>query len=91
MFWSIKTAVIIDAIKRIDEEMSRVRQILPGMEYRHLPQQDKLNLLSAEREEVLFRLKAGKSRRFVQGIGTGVPRSYSGFGKGDCRICNPLS
>lgn len=38
-----------------------------------------------------FPPESRESRRFVQGIGTGVPRSFSGFGKGDCRICNPLS
>lgn len=77
---------IIDAIKRIDEEMSRVRQILPGMEYRHLPQQDKLNLLSAEREEVLFRLKAGKAEdlskalvRVFQGVSPVLAREIAGY------------
>lgn len=82
---------IIDAIKRIDEEMSRVRQILPGMEYRHLPQQDKLNLLSAERSEVLYRLQNGKTEelskalvRVFQGVSPVLAREIAGYATRYC-------
>ncbi len=43
---------ILDAVKRIDREMSGVRPILPGMSYTLPPQQEKCNLLQAEREEI---------------------------------------
>lgn len=36
---------IIDSIKRIDDEMSGVRPILPGMKYTLPPAQDKINIL----------------------------------------------
>ena len=35
--------IIIDAIKRIDEDKSRVRQILPKENYEYPPQQEKLD------------------------------------------------
>ncbi|MBC8586139.1 Rqc2 family fibronectin-binding protein [Youxingia wuxianensis] len=38
---------IIDSIKRITDEMSRVRPILPGMSYALLPAQEKLDPLTA--------------------------------------------
>lgn len=43
---------ILDAVKRIDREMSGVRPILPGMTYTLPPQQQKLNLLTAERAQI---------------------------------------
>ena len=45
---------IIDAIKRIDAEMSSVRQVLPGMTYQlPPPQPDKLDLRTTEAEKVV--------------------------------------
>lgn len=49
---------IIDALKRVDAEMSSQRLILPGLRYRLPPPQDKLCLLSCEADEVLGRLAA---------------------------------
>lgn len=43
---------ILDAVKRIDRDMSGVRPILPGMTYTLPPQQEKLNLLIAQRDEI---------------------------------------
>ena len=43
---------ILDAVKRIDRDMSGVRPILPGMTYTLPPQQEKLNLMTAKREEI---------------------------------------
>lgn len=43
---------ILDAVKRIDRDMSGVRPILPGMTYTLPPQQDKLNLLAAEKHQL---------------------------------------
>jgi len=77
---------IIDAIKRVDEEMSRVRQILPGMTYHPLEPQDKLNLLTAERSEIEARLKGGKDEelskalvRVFQGISPTLAREIAGY------------
>ena len=43
---------ILDAVKRIDRDMSGVRPSLPGMTYTLPPQQEKLNLLTAQRDEI---------------------------------------
>lgn len=47
---------IVDALKRVDAEMSSQRLILPGLRYALPPPQDKLCLLSCEADEVLARL-----------------------------------
>lgn len=47
---------IIDALKRVDAEMSSERLVLPGITYRTPPPQYKLCLLSAVPEQVLERI-----------------------------------
>ncbi|MCI8650235.1 MAG: fibronectin/fibrinogen-binding protein [Anaerotruncus sp.] len=47
---------IIDAVKRINDEMSRVRPILPGMSYTLVPAQDRLNIFTAAPAQVLERV-----------------------------------
>ena len=42
---------VLDSIKRVDPEMSRVRTVLPGVVYEAPPGQGKLNLFSASEEE----------------------------------------
>ncbi|WMJ23790.1 NFACT RNA binding domain-containing protein [Paludicola sp. MB14-C6] len=46
---------IIDSIKRITNEVSSVRMVLPGMSYQAPPAQDKLNLFTASMDEVIQR------------------------------------
>ncbi len=48
---------VIDSIKRIDEEMSSVRMVLPGLPYTLPPMQDKVNLLEEGSEGVLKALE----------------------------------
>lgn len=47
---------IIDSIKRVDEEMSRERMVLPGMKYTLPPRDERLNFLECEPEEIEKRL-----------------------------------
>lgn len=47
---------IIDALKRVDAEMTSGRLVLPGLPYRYPPAQEKLCLLEAEPEEILKRI-----------------------------------
>lgn len=49
---------IIDALKRVDAEMSSERLVLPGLLYRLPPPQDKLSMLDCTAEEVLERINA---------------------------------
>lgn len=50
--------IIIDSIKRVSNEMSGVRMVLPGMGYVLPPKQDKLNLLECDIDEVMERFNA---------------------------------
>ena len=43
---------VIDSIKRIDDTMSSVRPILPGVHYTLPPAQDKLNLIESTPEQI---------------------------------------
>ncbi|MCI7352088.1 MAG: NFACT RNA binding domain-containing protein [Ruminococcus sp.] len=43
---------IIDSIKRVDEEMSRERPVLPGMRYEAPPRDDRLSLFTCTREQL---------------------------------------
>lgn len=48
---------IVDAIKRIDFSRSEVRQILPAFPYTPPPAQDKCDLLTAQTEEIIEKIK----------------------------------
>jgi predicted ribosome quality control (RQC) complex YloA/Tae2 family protein len=52
---------ILDAIKHIDETMSAVRQIFPGMRYELPPQQNKLNLLEVPARAVTEKILSQKA------------------------------
>lgn len=47
---------VVDSIKRVDLSTSSVRQILPGIEYKLPPKQDKLCLENVRAEEVVQRI-----------------------------------
>lgn len=49
--------IIIDALKRVDAEMSSQRLVLPGLQYRLPPPQNKRNLLKCTAEEIFSDLK----------------------------------
>lgn len=49
--------VIIDSVKRIDENTSQIRQVLPGIKYVSPPPQNKLNIFSDDINEIKDRIK----------------------------------
>jgi predicted ribosome quality control (RQC) complex YloA/Tae2 family protein len=55
------TFKIIDSVKRVYEDMSRVRQILPGMSYDYPPIQDKVNPLESTKEDFYNLIKASNN------------------------------
>ena len=59
---------IIDSIKRIDGEMSSVRQILPGMEYTLPPAQNKLTLSECTSAQVLERMHEGRDTELSKSL-----------------------
>lgn len=60
---------IIDAVKRIDAEMSSVRQILPGMTYQlPPPQPDKLDLRTVSAAQIVERVAASGGREVSKAL-----------------------
>lgn len=59
---------IVDAIKRVDEDMSSVRRILPGVTYQAPEGQGKLNLLTAPFEEVILRVESKKNTELSRAL-----------------------
>ncbi len=58
---------IIDSLKRVDEEMSSERLVLPGLPYRAPPPQNKLSLLEATPEQVLAAMERAPRQRELAG------------------------
>ncbi|MGN0520256.1 MAG: NFACT family protein [Candidatus Fimenecus sp.] len=82
---------ILDAVKRVDETKSSVREVLPGCTYVLPPRQDKINLLSETVEQAAARVKLQKnqqlSKAFMQsleGISPIVSRELAHLSAGDC-------
>lgn len=53
---------IIDAIRHVGHDMSRVREVLPGLAYQAPPAQDKLDFCAFTKEEAQMRLSALSGR-----------------------------
>lgn len=77
---------VIDSIKRIDDSMSSVRPILPGIRYTLPPAQDKLDLITSTPEQVRERICSGKDALLskailsaVQGVSPIVCREISNY------------
>lgn len=49
----VRDGRVIDSIKRITDDISSVRRVLPGIQYEAPPRQDRICLLTAEPQEVL--------------------------------------
>ena len=77
---------VIDSIKRIDDTMSSVRPILPGVRYTLPPAQDKLDLIDVTPEQIEQRLRTGKDTPLskallsaVQGVSPIVCREIANY------------
>ncbi|WP_298529346.1 NFACT family protein [uncultured Ruminococcus sp.] len=77
---------VIDSIKRVDEDMSRERLVLPGMRYEFPPRDDRLNFLTAESEEMISALRAVNNAelskaliRVFEGISPILAREWTFF------------
>lgn len=81
-----ETGRVIDSIKRIDDTMSSVRPILPGVRYTLPPAQDKLDLIDCTPEQIEAKLRAGKDTPLskallsaVQGVSPIVCREIANY------------
>ena len=77
---------VIDSIKRVDEDMSRERLVLPGMRYEFPPRDDRLNFLTAEPDEMVSALRAVNNAelskaliRVFEGISPILAREWTFF------------
>ena len=58
----INDGIIIDALKKIGTNSSRVRTVLPNQIYQLPPAQDKLDIFACDAEKILERIQADDSR-----------------------------
>ena len=72
----LSDGVIVDALKKIGTNSSRVRTVLPNQAYQMPPAQDKLDIFSSDVENILARIKADESARLDKAI----MNSCQGFG-----------
>ncbi len=77
---------VVDSIKRVDEDMSRERLVLPGMRYEFPPRDDRLNFLTAEPEQIVNALRAVNNAelskaliRVFEGISPILAREWTFF------------
>ncbi|MBR0287727.1 MAG: NFACT family protein [Selenomonadaceae bacterium] len=64
----ISDGQIIDALKKIGTNSSRVRTVLPNQNYQLPPAQDKLDIFSVDVEKILERIQADKDLRLDKAI-----------------------
>ena len=63
---------VLDAIKRVDREMSGVRPMLPGVVYTPPPAQQKINLFTASSEDVKSAILSAKGSDLSKSIGNAL-------------------
>ncbi len=80
----LRDGKIVDALKRVDITTSSVRQILPGMEYRLPPKQDKLNIETDSIDKIVERVLSYREKSLsaavmasIQGVSPIVARELS--------------
>ena len=71
----ISDGVIVDALKKIGTNSSRVRTVLPNQNYQLPPAQDKLDIFATDVEKILSRIKAEDSR-----LDKAIMNTCQGFG-----------
>ena len=71
----ISDGVIIDALKKIGTNSSRVRTVLPNQPYQLPPAQDKLDIFTADIEKILAHIKLDDSR-----LDKAIMAACQGFG-----------
>ncbi|MCL2867175.1 MAG: NFACT family protein [Clostridia bacterium] len=62
---------ILDAMKRVNAQMSRVRRVLPGLDYQYPPAQDKIPYTKAAREDYIA-VFSKNTPRVADALRTGI-------------------
>ncbi|MFY9155300.1 MAG: NFACT family protein, partial [Bacillota bacterium] len=76
------TNMILDSIKHIGADLSRVRQMGPGIQYVNPPAQDKLNILLCSEEDLDDVLGKAQENTPSMSLGRVLVSSLAGFGLG---------
>ena len=93
-----ETGRIIDSLRRVDEDVSRVRLVLPGMEYQAPPREDRICMTDCTDAQIIERVAAcmpiSLSKaiiRLFEGISPIVAREWEFYvGRGDA-VTLPLT
>ena len=64
----VQDGQIIDSLRKVGTNSSRIRTILPGDEYRLPPQQDKLNLLELPLDDIICSLRNQPEEKLSKGL-----------------------
>lgn len=85
-----ETGRIVDSLRRVDEEISRVRLVLPGMEYLAPPRENRICMTECSDDDILQQLDGGMQMllskaviRMFEGVSPIVAREWEFYvGKG---------
>ena len=94
----VRDGRVIDSVKRITDEISSVRRVLPGIRYEAPPRQDRLCLLDAEPQQVLDAIADSPERlckklsAVLEGVSPILTREMAWYSAKDVdAACNALS
>lgn len=94
----VRDGRVIDSVKRITDDISSVRRVLPGIQYEAPPRQDRLCLLEAEPQQVLDAIADSPERlckklsAVLEGVSPILTREMAWYSAKDVdATCNALS
>ena len=94
----VRDGRVIDSVKRITDDISSVRRVLPGIRYEAPPRQDRLCLLDAEPQQVLDAIADSPERlckklsAVLEGVSPILTREMAWYSAKDVdAACNALS
>ena len=94
----VRDGRVIDSVKRITDDISSVRRVLPGIQYEAPPRQDRLCLLDCEPEQVLNAIADSPERlckklsAVLEGVSPILTREIAWYSAKDVdAVCSTLS
>ena len=94
----VRDGRVIDSVKRITDDISSVRRVLPGIQYEAPPRQDRLCLLDCEPEQVLSAIADSPERlckklsAVLEGVSPILTREIAWYSAKDVdAVCSALS
>lgn len=94
----VRDGRVIDSVKRITDDISSVRRVLPGIQYEAPPRQDRLCLLDCEPQQVMDAVEGSPERlckklsAVLEGVSPILTREIAWYSAKDVDIaCNALT